>query len=102
MNATLRLTEQLLSLASVTPNDAGCQALLADRLRSLLAKTSLAEGAVKIHLPASFGVAELLPNEDVANWFKRVDAALYRAKAMGRNTTVSASPDEGLTQPVAL
>ena len=34
-NATLQLTEQLLSLASVTPNDAGCQTLIAQRLQSL-------------------------------------------------------------------
>jgi diguanylate cyclase (GGDEF)-like protein len=92
--------EEFLVLLPMT--DGAAAFLLADRLRSLLEKTSLAEGAVKIHLPASFGVAELLPDEDVANWFKRVDAALYRAKAMGRNTTVSASPDEGLTQPAAI
>ncbi len=34
-NATLQLTEQLLSLASVTPQDAGCQALIAQRLQAL-------------------------------------------------------------------
>ena len=34
-HATLQLTEQLLSLASVTPNDAGCQALIAQRLQVL-------------------------------------------------------------------
>jgi len=33
--ATLQLTEQLLSLASVTPQDAGCQALIAQRLQKL-------------------------------------------------------------------
>ena len=35
MTATLRLTEQLLAQASVTPHDAGCQAMLADRLRAV-------------------------------------------------------------------
>ena len=35
MTATLRLTEQLLAQASVTPHDAGCQALLAERLRAV-------------------------------------------------------------------
>ena len=34
-NATLQLTEQLLSLPSVTPTDAGCQALIAQRLTPL-------------------------------------------------------------------
>jgi succinyl-diaminopimelate desuccinylase len=32
MNEVLRLTERLIALPSVTPDDAGCQALLADRL----------------------------------------------------------------------
>ena len=35
MAATLRLTEQLLAHASVTPHDAGCQTVLADRLRAV-------------------------------------------------------------------
>ena len=35
MTATLRLTEQLLARPSVTPDDAGCQALLAQRLKAL-------------------------------------------------------------------
>ena len=34
-HATLQLTEQLLSLESVTPQDAGCQALIAQRLQVL-------------------------------------------------------------------
>ena len=34
-HATLQLTEQLLCLASVTPQDAGCQALIAQRLSAL-------------------------------------------------------------------
>lgn len=35
MTATLRLAEQLIALHSVTPDDAGCQKLLAERLRAL-------------------------------------------------------------------
>ena len=35
MTRTLQLTEQLISMASVTPADGGCQALIADRLRPL-------------------------------------------------------------------
>ncbi|WP_439589506.1 succinyl-diaminopimelate desuccinylase [Hydrogenophaga sp.] len=35
MSATLRLTEQLIARASVTPNDEGCQALIAARLAPL-------------------------------------------------------------------
>ena len=35
MNETLRLAEVLISKASVTPDDAGCQELLADELQPL-------------------------------------------------------------------
>jgi succinyl-diaminopimelate desuccinylase len=35
MSITLRLTEQLIAHASVTPIDGGCQALIADRLRAV-------------------------------------------------------------------
>jgi succinyl-diaminopimelate desuccinylase len=35
MSTTLRLTEQLIARASVTPTDGGCQALIADRLRAV-------------------------------------------------------------------
>ncbi len=35
MSATLELTEQLISRASVTPEDAGCQAVMAARLKAL-------------------------------------------------------------------
>jgi len=35
MSATLRLTEQLIARASVTPRDEGCQALIAERLKSM-------------------------------------------------------------------
>jgi len=35
MTATLRLTEELIARPSVTPLDAGCQAMIADRLRPL-------------------------------------------------------------------
>ena len=35
MNATLHLTEMLIARPSVTPEDAGCQSLLAERLRAI-------------------------------------------------------------------
>ncbi len=43
MNAALRLAEQLIARASVTPDDAGCQALIAERLQ--------AAGFDCVHLP---------------------------------------------------
>lgn len=35
MSRTLHLTEQLISRPSVTPDDAGCQTLLRERLEAL-------------------------------------------------------------------
>ena len=38
----------------------------------------------------SIGAAQLQPDEDLESWLGRADAALYRAKAAGRNNTVTA------------
>lgn len=54
MTATLRLTEQLLAQASVTPDDAGCQALLAERLRAVGFSCETIESG-----PADFRVTNL-------------------------------------------
>jgi diguanylate cyclase (GGDEF)-like protein len=75
----------LLPLTSLEP--AG---LLTERLRAALSRTSLPDTPDDFYLPASFGVAELAAGEDVASWFRRVDAALYQAKAQGRNALVMA------------
>ncbi len=37
------------------------------------------------HITVSIGVAELKENEDIDNWIKRVDDALYKAKSTNRN-----------------
>lgn len=59
MSRTLQLTEQLIARPSVTPDDAGCQQLLADRLKPLgFACETLVSG------PADFRVTNL--------WAKRV------------------------------
>ncbi|MDZ4076320.1 MAG: succinyl-diaminopimelate desuccinylase [Hylemonella sp.] len=59
MSRTLQLTEQLIARPSVTPDDAGCQALLAERLQALgFVCESIVSG------PADFRVTNL--------WAKRV------------------------------
>lgn len=63
---------------------------LAERLRRALAATTLAEGEHVVHIPASFGVAELHAGDDYSEWLRRVDAALYQAKTHGRNTLADA------------
>lgn len=55
---------------------------LAERLRSLLADCTMpAVGRIS----ASYGVAQWQPGEMPDSWFRRLDQALYRAKAAGRN-----------------
>jgi diguanylate cyclase (GGDEF)-like protein len=63
---------------------------LAERLRQTLEATFIVEGTKKIHLPASFGVAEMQPKESFTEWFGRVDALLYQAKDQGRNSVRNA------------
>lgn len=79
--------EEFLVLLPMTPRDSAT--LLAERLRVTLSSTFVSEGGDHIYLPASFGVAELGRGEDVGAWFRRVDAALYQAKAQGRNAMVT-------------
>ena len=57
-------------------------AMLAERLRESVVKTALPGVG---QLTISVGVAECLVGEAWEVWFKRADAALYRAKAGGRN-----------------
>jgi len=80
--------EEFLVLLPMTATEAARQ--LADRLRVTLGETTIPAGTDRIALPASFGVAELLPGEEPSIWFQRVDAALYQAKSLGRNKLVVA------------
>ena len=75
----------LLPMTGIQPAHA-----LAERLRQTLESTNIVEGSKKVFLPASFGVAELLANENFSEWLRRVDAALYQAKDQGRNSLFDA------------
>mgnify|MGYP001315099919 CR=1 FL=1 len=64
----------------------GAAGIAAEKLRAAIeAHTFPAVGTVTV----SLGAAELLAGEDGEAFFKRVDAALYRAKETGRNRVVS-------------
>jgi diguanylate cyclase len=63
---------------------------IAERLRRVMAEAWVAEGESRIHMPASFGVAELRSTESQSEWFRRADHALYQAKDQGRNRVVVA------------
>jgi diguanylate cyclase (GGDEF)-like protein len=66
---------------------------VSENLRVALATTPLEiEGGV-VMLSASFGVAELPADGLVESTLNRADAALYRAKATGRNRVVAAGQD---------
>lgn len=41
------------------------------------------------HITASFGIAELMQEDDLQRWYTRADTALYLAKNNGRNLTIS-------------
>ncbi|MCF3935507.1 GGDEF domain-containing protein [Acuticoccus sp. M5D2P5] len=70
-------------------------AALAERLRmAVFELRNLAEPEMA-GLSASFGVAERRPGENLWNVIERADAALYDAKAEGRNRVVIAPPAEG-------
>ncbi|MEP6342811.1 MAG: PleD family two-component system response regulator [Maricaulaceae bacterium] len=69
-----------------------CQDALhaAERVRGLVGGTPVyVDGQAHI-ITTSVGVAEVQPGEKLRDVFKRADAALYKAKQMGRNKVMSA------------
>lgn len=61
----------------------------AEKIRLIISETPF-EPENPLKVTASFGVAERNNNEDFSMTFKRVDTALYAAKANGRNCCVMA------------
>lgn len=55
---------------------------LCQRITAQIAQCQFAEN---VRLTCSFGIAQLLENENMAACFERADKALYKAKALGRN-----------------
>ncbi|MCF5195959.1 diguanylate cyclase, partial [Pseudomonas sp. PA-6-1H] len=70
-----------------TTNTDGALGVL-DELRASLAESSAQYGEAKISVRISIGVCCVVPNEDdtTAAALAKADAALYDAKASGRNT----------------
>ncbi|PPE70590.1 succinyl-diaminopimelate desuccinylase [Caldimonas thermodepolymerans] len=83
MTATLRLVEELVSRPSVTPDDAGCQALIAERLRGVGFACETIESG-----PPEFRVTNL--------WAKRTGSA----GAAGRTLVFAGHTDVVPTGPV--
>ena len=76
--------EEFAVLLPDTPLDAALA--VAERLRLLVETPLLVRHDVDISATASLGVAELLDGEGADELLRRADAALYRAKAAGKNT----------------
>jgi diguanylate cyclase (GGDEF)-like protein len=67
--------------------------LVADRMRGALSEAPLGLSVgVRISLTASFGIAELAPGQSAQQLVSRADAALYAAKAAGKNRVSIADP----------
>jgi len=88
VQATVRATDSLTRWGGeefiiLGPNTTlSTMSMLAERLREKIARTIFpAVGSITV----SIGVAECMSEEAWESWFKRADAALYRAKACGRN-----------------
>lgn len=77
--------EEFLAILPDTDLDGGI--VFAEDMRAALAGFEwVTESGLGAHVTASLGVAEVLDDEfDISDAISRADAALYRAKAMGRN-----------------
>ena len=65
--------------------------ILAERLRQTIARTDVPAVASRVQITASFGVAERIEGDlSMQDVLARADAALYRAKSLGRNRVVGA------------
>jgi diguanylate cyclase (GGDEF)-like protein len=69
-------------------------AMLAERLLDAIRKLEIPFAGQSLEVTVSAGFAELVPGEDATRWIERADAALYRAKAEGRNRALPAAAEE--------
>jgi diguanylate cyclase (GGDEF)-like protein len=70
----------------------------AEQIRRALETHAIVRGSNRIHITASFGVVQSSAREDAGSLLQAVDAAMYAAKAAGRNrVVVSQRQGEGFT-----
>lgn len=73
--------------------DANATVRIAETLRQAMARNEIiCEKLAKITVTASFGVATLLPDDDLGALLARADEALYAAKEGGRNRVMLGMP----------
>lgn len=73
--------------------------ILAERFRAAMEGEPVKYRDLDLKVTISAGVAELMPHESHKFLIERVDEALYRAKAKGRNRVVPSTPDPPRTEP---
>ncbi len=73
----------------------------AERLRQAISEIGFRKGEQDFSVTASIGMAVLAPGDTGTTWLARADAALYEAKAAGRNRVVTAE-ESGGAAPVHL
>jgi len=66
---------------------------LAERFLQVVRGVSLPETHEGTRVTVSIGIAEALPGEESETWLARADAALYQAKAQGRDCVVVAADE---------
>ena len=74
-----------------------CQRL-GERLLGVVRREAFRYQEISIPVTVSVGVAELMLGETVPTWLERVDRALYRAKASGRDQMCMALETVGVSQ----
>jgi len=82
--------EELLLLLPDTDQDTALE--VAQRLRLAIAEMTVISEDLRLSVSASFGVAQLQPEQTAEQWIERADMALYRAKREGRNRVCVAGP----------
>ncbi len=87
--------EEFLAFLLDTSLEGGLRA--AERLRRSVQGHDWARIAPELRVTCSAGVAQLRPAEDAAEWIARADAAMYAAKARGRNQVSAAEGNGGAT-----
>ena len=80
--------EEFVILLPDTPLDQGIEAMV--RLQRDLTKKFFLDGAEKLLITFSAGVAQLSPDEDSESAIKRADKAMYAAKRAGKNRVLGA------------
>ena len=77
-------------MIAMPDTDEDAALIAAERVRSLIAGTPIYVDGQALNITTSAGVAQVLPEEQLRDVFKRADGALYKAKQAGRNRVLPA------------